>query len=65
VIFVGIAFGMNEKKQAIGDILLAKQLRLYEDDAVIPNLCHVANLVAIELHHIDIVRLDSVSGGWY
>jgi nucleoside phosphorylase len=30
VIAVGIAFGINEKKQAIGDILLSKQLRLYD-----------------------------------
>lgn len=30
VIAVGIAFGMNEDKQAIGDILISKQLRLYE-----------------------------------
>ena len=30
VIFVGIAFGVDQKKQAIGDILLAKQLRLYD-----------------------------------
>jgi formylglycine-generating enzyme required for sulfatase activity/nucleoside phosphorylase len=30
VIMVGIAFGMNEKDQAIGDILVAKQLRLYD-----------------------------------
>lgn len=30
VAMVGIAFGMNEKKQAIGDILVTKQLRLYD-----------------------------------
>jgi nucleoside phosphorylase len=30
VIAVGIAFGVDENKQAIGDILLSKQLRLYE-----------------------------------
>ena len=30
VIFVGIAFGMDDRKQAIGDILLAKRLRLYD-----------------------------------
>lgn len=30
VIGVGIAFGVNEKKQTIGDILLSKQLRLYD-----------------------------------
>jgi nucleoside phosphorylase len=30
VIFIGIAFGINEKRQAIGDILLSKQLRLYD-----------------------------------
>jgi len=30
VIAVGIAFGMNERKQDIGDILLSKQLRLYD-----------------------------------
>ena len=30
VIAVGIAFGVDESKQAIGDILLSKQLRLYE-----------------------------------
>lgn len=30
VIAVGVAFGINEKKQAIGDILLSKQLRLYD-----------------------------------
>jgi nucleoside phosphorylase len=30
VIAVGIAFGVDEKKQAIGDILLSKQLRLYD-----------------------------------
>jgi nucleoside phosphorylase len=30
VIGVGIAFGINEKKQAIGDILLSRQLRLYD-----------------------------------
>jgi nucleoside phosphorylase len=30
VIMVGIAFGINEKKQAIGDILVAEQLHLYD-----------------------------------
>jgi len=30
VIAVGIAFGVDENKQHIGDILLSKQLRLYE-----------------------------------
>jgi nucleoside phosphorylase len=30
VIMVGIAFGVNEKKQAIGDILVTEQLRLYD-----------------------------------
>ena len=30
VVAVGIAFGVNEKKQAIGDILLSEQLRLYD-----------------------------------
>lgn len=30
VIMVGIAFGINEEKQAIGDILVAEQLRLYD-----------------------------------
>jgi nucleoside phosphorylase len=29
VIMVGIAFGINDQKQAIGDVLVAKQLRLY------------------------------------
>lgn len=30
VIMVGIAFGINEQKQYIGDILVSEQLRLYE-----------------------------------
>ena len=30
VIAIGIAFGVDEKKQNIGDILLSKQLCLYE-----------------------------------
>ena len=30
VIMVGIAFGVNEEKQAIGDVLVSQQLRLYE-----------------------------------
>ncbi len=30
VIMVGIAFGVNEDKQAIGDILVTQQLRLYD-----------------------------------
>jgi nucleoside phosphorylase len=30
VIMVGIAFGINEQKQAIGDILVSEQLRLYD-----------------------------------
>lgn len=30
VIMVGIAFGVNDQKQAIGDILVTEQLRLYE-----------------------------------
>jgi nucleoside phosphorylase len=30
VIMVGIAFGINEQKQAIGDVLVSQQLRLYE-----------------------------------
>ena len=30
VIAVGIAFGVDEKKQSVGDILLSKQLRLYD-----------------------------------
>jgi nucleoside phosphorylase len=34
IIMVGIAFGVNEEKQAIGDILVAKQLMLYESQRV-------------------------------
>jgi nucleoside phosphorylase len=34
VIMVGIAFGVNEQKQAIGDILVSKQLMLYESQRV-------------------------------
>lgn len=30
VIMVGIAFGMNDKKQAVGDVLVTESLRLYE-----------------------------------
>ena len=30
VIMVGIAFGINEEKHSIGDILVAEQLRLYD-----------------------------------
>jgi formylglycine-generating enzyme required for sulfatase activity/nucleoside phosphorylase len=30
VIAIGIAFGVNEKKQAIGDVLVSKLLRLYD-----------------------------------
>ena len=30
VIMVGIAFGVNEQNQAIGDVLVSQQLRLYE-----------------------------------
>ena len=30
VIAIGIAFGVDQKKQSIGDILLSKQLRLYD-----------------------------------
>lgn len=30
IVMVGIAFGVDEEKQAIGDILVAKQLRLYD-----------------------------------
>jgi nucleoside phosphorylase/tetratricopeptide (TPR) repeat protein len=30
VIMVGIAFGVNQQKQAIGDILVSQQLRLYD-----------------------------------
>ena len=30
VIFVGIAFGVDKEKQKIGDILLARQIRLYD-----------------------------------
>jgi nucleoside phosphorylase len=37
VIMVGIAFGVNEQKQAIGDILVSKQLWLYELQRVGPN----------------------------
>ena len=41
VVMVGIAFGMNEEKQAIGDILVSRQLWLYElqrvgHDQIIP-----------------------------
>ncbi len=41
VIMVGIAFGLNEQKQAIGDVLVAKQLWLYDlrrigKDQIIP-----------------------------
>src|SRR5262249_11117709 len=38
VIAVGIAFGINEKKQAIGDILISKQLRLYDLQRVGPEI---------------------------
>lgn len=34
VIAVGIAFGVNEKKQCIGDILVSRQLMLYESQRV-------------------------------
>ena len=34
VVMVGIAFGMNENKQAIGDILVSENLRLYESQRV-------------------------------
>ena len=34
VIMVGIAFGMDEKKQEIGDILVSKQLLLYDSQRV-------------------------------
>lgn len=34
VIAVGIAFGVSEQKQSIGDILLSKQLMLYESQRV-------------------------------
>ena len=30
VIAVGIAFGVSERDQSIGDLLLSKQLRLYD-----------------------------------
>ena len=30
VVMVGIAFGMNEQKQAVGDILVSRQLMLYD-----------------------------------
>ena len=30
VVAVGIAFGVNEKEQALGEILVSKQLRLYD-----------------------------------
>jgi nucleoside phosphorylase len=30
IVLVGIAFGVNEQKQAIGDILISQQLNLYE-----------------------------------
>lgn len=30
IVAVGIAFGVDEKKQSIGDILISKQLRLYD-----------------------------------
>jgi nucleoside phosphorylase/tetratricopeptide (TPR) repeat protein len=34
VVMVGIAFGMNEEKQTIGDILVSRQLMLYEAQRV-------------------------------
>jgi nucleoside phosphorylase/tetratricopeptide (TPR) repeat protein len=34
VIMVGIAFGVNEEKQRIGDVLVSKQLMLYESQRV-------------------------------
>jgi nucleoside phosphorylase/tetratricopeptide (TPR) repeat protein len=34
IIMVGIAFGVNAKKQCIGDILISKQLMLYESQRV-------------------------------
>ena len=37
VIMVGIAFGVNEQKQAIGDILVSQQLWLYELQRVGPS----------------------------
>lgn len=34
VIMVGIAFGINEEKQSIGDILVSRQLMLYESQRI-------------------------------
>jgi nucleoside phosphorylase len=34
VVCVGVAFGMNEKKQSLGDILVSQQLRLYDLERV-------------------------------
>lgn len=34
VIMVGIAFGMDEKKQEIGDILVSTQLFLYDSQRI-------------------------------
>src|SRR4030095_181400 len=39
--------------------------KLLEADTVVPDLRHVTNLVAVELHHIHVVRLDALSGGWH
>ena len=39
--------------------------KLLEADAVVLDLRHMADLVTIELHHIDVVRLYALSGGWH
>src|SRR5262245_45226793 len=36
---------------------------LFETVCVIPNLGHVADAIAVEGHHVDVIRLDLLPGG--
>ena len=58
---VGGGPAADEVADAGEQALVSRPAQLLHADAVIPDLRHVANAIPVELHHVDVVRFDSLS----
>ncbi len=47
----------------VAERVCLRPTQLTQTDSVVPDLGHVANAITVELHHVDVVRLDALSGG--
>jgi nucleoside phosphorylase len=71
-IAVGIAFGLDEKKQSIGDVLVSKQVQNYEltrqnnNGTVIPrgDKSHASDALINRIEQVDANRRRKKGGGW-